>query len=746
MPIILQSNAYTDQFGITNSFYKSNVGDDILHTMVFTDTIRVVTGADAYLVLNPIDNILTWTGGNWALEGFRVGDNVSCNIYSAGGALLHTWTSVVTSVTGDQLDVTAMPFWIVAVNNEVFEIHVISRPRQGVVIDFNHVANGQTGNEFSLIDGEVTRLTFDLTTGSAIGVPVGNQSGQFIKEAKIKRIAQTTMMSTYSLTVRFVNSAIYSPQLFLTANCVKFFYRARWQSILGEPFNLYEQVFSFDADTGYFDEPFNLGIPTATLIQGVNEIDYSTPTTFSIFVDSSVSILGIGSAYISDDEDYYKNRSYSQTELSMIIPTTQNLGLTLYTSFFNEFGAGYYLKINAINVVGTTREINVTFIPNSMLETFMDNRVEGDRLFKLWIRSGNVNLIAFNDQLTKQPPVGGPLKVKNNKFLDHSENTQYAFVDELGYEANIEDDLAFTGTFRIPEFAVCQYFVAKIVARNSITNDDFTLASVNFNFSAIPMVGGKYILNESIPVISTLPTTSVKRIATLELYPPEDFGSNYGVHIHFPFLYRWEYWLDQTNAPIDFYPNQNRNWFPYGNTGDWHLELNLELSKEDLAYTFSDQIEIKNYDSDPLIKQQIELYIDSTNQNVDVVTEGMLMRVVAYHTILGGNIWEQSSVWGMITIEPKESAPRWICSTVVPFDNNSSNPLTPLTGLLCDITFPTFNVARLECYFDPNKVNLENGVKFTTKIKGCQLGSPFGKKMTNGNSKKMTTGFVKQIS
>jgi len=27
----------------------------------------------------------------------------------------------------------------------------------------------------------------------------------------------------------------------------------------------------------------------------------------------------------------------------------------------------------------------------------------------------------------------------------------------------------------------------------------------------------------------------------------------------------------------------------------------------------------------------------------------------------------------------------------------------------------------IECYFDPNKINLSNGVKFTTKIKGCYV-------------------------
>ena len=94
------------------------------------------------------------------------------------------------------------------------------------------------------------------------------------------------------------------------------------------------------------------------------------------------------------------------------------------------------------------------------------------------------------------------------------------------------------------------------------------------------------------------------------------------------------------------------------------------------------------------------------------------MRVRGTHTLTSGN-WNQSSVWGMITIEPYESAQRWICSSIIPFDNNASNPLTPITGLLASLTFPSINVAVFECFFDSTKINLSNGVKFTSKIKGC---------------------------
>jgi hypothetical protein len=116
----------------------------------------------------------------------------------------------------------------------------------------------------------------------------------------------------------------------------------------------------------------------------------------------------------------------------------------------------------------------------------------------------------------------------------------------------------------------------------------------------------------------------------------------------------------------------------------------------------------------------MQLEVVSTSQNVSVIVEGELHKVSALHTLVSGT-WDTLTVWGMITIEPFENAPRWICSTVIAYDGNLSNPLTPITGLYATLTFPNPDEALIECYFDPNKINLNNGVKFTSKIKGCYV-------------------------
>jgi hypothetical protein len=86
-------------------------------------------------------------------------------------------------------------------------------------------------------------------------------------------------------------------------------------------------------------------------------------------------------------------------------------------------------------------------------------------------------------------------------------------------------------------------------------------------------------------------------------------------------------------------------------------------------------------------------------------------------------------------------------STVVPYDYNPSNPLSPITGLLVNIDYPSPNVAVMECYFDPTIMDLSNGVKFTTKIKGCASEELLTQKITTDNVVKETTyGESKQTS
>jgi len=419
--------------------------------------------------------------------------------------------------------------------------------------------------------------------------------------------------------------------------------------------------------------------------------------------------------------------------------TSEDVSVYFMQSFLNPQGARWTIEVLSATLSGIQWILDVKVTPNPEFTDFMNTREEGDRLFYLWVHLGSVNLLVFNGQLVSNPQLGGLIDMYQNLVIDHSENVTDASGTASGYEANIEDDLAFLGKFRLETGATYESMTARIEAHNTISGDSFTLTSANFNFNSVPMVSGKYQLNLSQPINTILPNTSEKKNALFDLYPTIDTASEYGVRIFLPFLYRWEYWLQQLNASGDFYPNQNKDWYPYGNTGLWNLRIHLELVKDGEGFVFDDAIIIKDYDSDPNIFQEIIVTRNLDGSQVPVIVDGEMHTIEAYHTMLDGSAWDPAT-WGMITIEPTESSPRWLVSTVVPYDNNTQNPLSPLAwqSPLMQIQFLSPNVAYMRCDFDASKINLENGVKFTTKIKGCSLESPVFK-VTTTDLDKLTT-------
>jgi hypothetical protein len=741
MGVQILNKEFIDVFGNSQTFYQSNAGDGIVAKFRINESLQIQSSTASIYYLDAVNNIVQWSTGNFLNEGFRIGDTVRFSIFSYGGSLITTWTTLVTNVTINMLDVNAIPIWYVTASNEIMVIEVVTRKRESLILNINHVLNGATGNKFSLIDGETSSFSFDLNTyitGNVFnGIQVGNKSGQFAITATITDVSvYPSNLRQYDLEIAIVQSGLYEIDDFFTSNCLKLYVGFNWQSLLNEPFNNYSFIISDDANNGWFNEAFNTSLIDAVLIDGINSVDYQSPTIGQFVIDSASTDFGFGCAYVSFDSNYYKNRPFNQSQISMMLETQVfTIGTPIFSTL-NEFGAGYTLTITNITTLGTMHTIDFVFTPNAQFFTFIDAREDGDKTFYIWARYGNVNLLVFDSQLEKSIPIGGELIMEQNIFFDHSENITTSLDSLNGYSANIEDDLAFTGQFLLNLNEIYESLTVKIEVFNTVTNEDFTLNSTFFNFSSVPFNTGKHLLNLVQPVQITLPTTSLKRDAILELNPSIDTPSQYGVHVYFPFLYRWEYWLQQTNADADFFPNeQNKNWFPYGNTNDWELRLNIQLAKDSLGYVFTDVLTIKDYDSEINIYQEIQLFIDATNQPVDVVIENQLMRIRATHTLINGDAWNQSNIWGQITVEPTESSPRFIASSVVPFDSNANNPFAPMAGSVVAISYPLPNVAQMECFFNPSDVDLSNGCKFTTKIKGCTEVLEIFKIMTDGTEK-----------
>lgn len=746
MPISVINKQFADVFSNVTSYYQANAGDRISVQFELTESIRVQSGGANNFSLDPINNIIIWATGNFLDEGFRVGDDVEINVYTNGGSIISSSVTNVTNVTANQLDVNSIPVWYDFTAGEILRITATGRKREGLIVNVNHNSNGAVGTKYSLIDGEATTFTFDMTamtTGDTItGTQVGNRSGQF--DCIVELTDNTSYpndVRSYQLSMLVIQSGQYNESSFDTAGALKLFVQTNWQSIIGEPYNNLTYIIADDANTGWFNQAYNIGTPSGVIVQGISSLDYATPTSGQFVIDWTSSAWAIGGAYYSTDDSYYRNRPFTQSQLSMVLPSTP-LGFgSAFSSQLNEYGAAWTINITGSTTSGTITTFDFVFTPNAQFTTFMDSREIGDRTMYIWAKIDNINLLIYSGQLTKSPPVAGDLLVLNSTFFDHGQNYDFVVDSSTGFEGNIEDDVEFGAVFMLEKNVVYDSFTGRIEAYNSTTGEKFTLQSVFYDLSSVPFNGINQIIYQQQPILTQLPLTSDKRDSILSL-SGDDTLTHYGVKFTLPFIYRWEYWLAQINADADFYPfEQTRNWYPYGNTPNWTLRLHCEAVQNGLAYVFDNDLTIKNYDSDPEIKQGIELIIDSTGDSVGVVVENELMRVIGTSELTDGLIWDSSNIWGMITIEPYENAPRYLASSVIGYDGNPNNPLTPLTGGIYDvtpITYPSPNVARMECFFNPNALDLTNGVKFTIKIKGCTL-SKDALKVTTKDEQKLTT-------
>ena len=726
MPITISSIDFEDMFSVNRTFYQANAGDKQIFSCIINEEISIAETPNILLTYFAGINQVNLSGANFLTEGFEPGDEIEIIIYNSNGNIHHTNTVDIVSVTATSMVVNALLTW----KSGTQYVYIIAKQkggskRNGLEVNLNFVPQSGAINANSLIDGSVNRILFNLT-GTTNGQTVtGNQvnirSGQYAVSATITD--QTTYPNktrTYDLEVEFIQNGAMLPSFFDFGGCLKPYFGLVWQRTYGNPNNNLTHVICDNANTGWFDEPYNTGVSNASLVSGITTLEFNTVQTGTISIDSASTSFGFGAGYIPVDANYYKNQTVDQSELSMFVETQTSTAPIILTSPLNPSGAGYTLEFSNPVTVGTVTTWDWEFTPNAAFITFMDGQSIGDRLFYIWAKYGTMNLLLFADQLSEQPPAPGVLDMIIHRFTDHSQNFDDDNTTKFGFEGNIEDDIAFIGKFLVPINATMKYTKAEIWAVNSVTNEEFLLNSSYFDFTSVPKVGGYYPINQSQTVITTLPTTSEKLTAQLERDPSVDTITDYGIRVYLPFFYSWEYWINQPNAAPIFYPNrQTRNWYPYGTETNWDLQLRITADINSLDHIYSENIVIKNYDSDPNINQTMTLQVVSTAQNVNVIVEGELHYVVATHLTTG--VWDQSTVWGMITVEPTEGAPRWICSTVVPFDNNQANPLTPITGAFATLTFSAPNLAVITCYFDPSKINLTNGVKFTSKIKGCYV-------------------------
>jgi hypothetical protein len=707
MPIRIVDKTFTDIFSNNTTFYKSNAGDKITLSIDIEASIQVTHSASSNIQINRIDDefYLYGTTG-WLDAGFRLGDSITWDLYAiSDGTLFSTNAETITYIDNTTLRVSGD---ITAFDDTLYIVRIsTTRAHADLELNFNHILNSDNPLTPSLIDGETTVIKFTDIAGLSVssslsGDLVGKQSGQYLISGDITRNADAYGSRTYTVDLVFINSGVYDSEWFDSDECLKTSIKYKFYSLPNE--SSYVTVISEapSSDTGWFGEAFNTGVIDSTLVSSIDAIDYSQPTTDSFKVDTSATELYLGAQYVSIDEDYYKNKVSNQNTLGLLLDAYVPLAVGTYTSQ----GGLYTIDVNYINLVGTEYEVNITFTPLTGFETLFDSFEDGDRLFYIWCKAGNVNHLVFNNQLTKSISTTGTLQNKILTILRQNNNVYSIGANQTVSKTNTEDDLAIFSEFTIQPNTIYDGCRVKIQSRNVSTGDKFTLQEMFFDFGGLSInSSGQYNLNISQGVSNNLPSTSTKKTAKLERLT----GSN-TARLHYPFINDWRYWIAEVNANANFYPNQNKKWLNYI-TGDWIIEAVVSL-ENDVSYEASITLPIKDYDTEPTLTSEIKLFRPD-NSEVGAFIIGEVMRIDAIHTMSVNTI---NTYWGQITIEDYEGNPRWTMSTVYDTDYNASNPLQPTTGStkLDGALSSGDTVLTLTCYIDTNKLP-KDSYKVTSK-------------------------------
>ncbi len=110
MPTNIDSYFFTDNFGNTETFYKSNAGDKT--TLLFNISTQIqISSVGNPFTFDPTLNIVTSPAKSWVDEGFRPGDWVRATIWNAGGITVHTFVTQIVSVDDTYCDFTDMGYW-----------------------------------------------------------------------------------------------------------------------------------------------------------------------------------------------------------------------------------------------------------------------------------------------------------------------------------------------------------------------------------------------------------------------------------------------------------------------------------------------------------------------------------------------------------------------------------------------------------------------------------------------------------
>lgn len=799
MPVrILSRNSQSPlQLSADTPNLVGNVGDYILTDIEVEVQAAFNTGGLNQLFFNT-DNTILNLSGDWVDYGFAVGDTINGTVevttLMSGTAVTYTATSVViTAISGSLLTYTGgfersgaidlmtdFPFFFTvptANTTHSFNfanLHVV-KDFTDVEFTYNEILNSLVFSPTlnSLLDGSQTKFTasgLDATNTTPINMTAFNpKSGSNITSITIEGDgtdpASSEGRNVFILKMTHTIGGIYQnpltkPSWYNSTECLSDTYQFKFQSGSSILFSSLEDVnVQVAGNTGWFNEILNGGANPYT-ISGltyknslgalVDSIQLDAPTTINFTItgtgfNSTDTKFNFGIVSTPTDRTLYANNGY--TDLANLVANTLGVAqvyshsaspiVATVTGYVAPFGGTIDITSRHFEVVSSTQiDVEIIVSPDSLVKTYIESFLSGDRTFGFWVTvvpdntatvNNRINLLT-TDQFLEPEIVVEPIKTDSLARIYPREKDYY--TDPTTANDNnlvVEDDAHAAIRFTQATNDVISQVTMGVELYTISTGEAIhTVDSTTINTASSPISGdGTQEINSitNRPFITYDDGYKNKQI-TLRRLTSLDSGANRGYEFIYPFRMRWEWWLANPTLPTSFYDNTepldnlNHEWFKKLDS-DIGLRYFMETIQNGLTTKNTINLDLVNYRDDVRFTSIIAIYEDDaytdllyvqdetnnyTGKGYELI-DGQL-NYLKCRLAIGSNTFA-SYEYAEVTIEVEDGSgftTQWKIRTDQPPTANC--PLRPIAGettLLADITTDP-DYFYLYCNIDPTKL------------------------------------------
>lgn len=733
MPITLINSTFTDVFGNTSNVFKANAGDKVTCSFDFKTANFTASSEVNNITIDKLFNRITRNVGSWIDDGFRVGDSYTFKVINNVNSIVNSYTGTIEEVYDTYMIMDGLPSLNGTSSQSSGYIYVIytTSTFDYLKLGVNFVDNDNTNPTLiSPIDSESCIFSIDginaLSVASSLTLnQLGKKSGGFeFTNIEITRNANISdpygvglNIKSFTITYDVVFYGHLFEDAFKGAKCLKLYSLFECKQSKDEKFNPYKFEIKDKCDTGYFDEGYNSEQTNVTSVTGVSTLYYNDVNTFNFSVtlnDNTLTEFELGAGYITIDEDLNQNLKESQ---ETYLPTLRSGVLTdtsdgwTGTSSSNAF----VMTLNSVSksVLGS----NVTFSGEIELDPqyantndfgkFIEGRGDSERLFKVWFKCGNTNTLLYSGQLSYLEPVGAVITPTFNAYINHDNNSLLQDFSEPteNTDINIHDNIAVVIDFERNTSDELGNVIGQIVCYNTSDDTEFILDSITFDCST--QDPNNWIeLSQNLDY--GLPTTSNKQVSWLGLKTAVTAGV-YELRLFYPFMIRWEDWINELNASAYFKSNSidTKNWINY-QTSPYELRFKLEVERNGVYDYYYKSLTAYDYD-DSTVTSTIHIFDTTETTEYNTIVKGDIYLIKATH--VHPTSWG-SYPWGEITIEPQNGKPWQLTSTEIDCDLN--NALYGINNNRVELNLTASDTIELTCLLDSSKVS--GNFTITSKI------------------------------